>query len=396
MEVHVNNDQVTLCVAGGNHVRTPSAEKKPEKRPPRITLVATPAADIDDIDREIELLRKKKMLLEKNRAAAATVQQNRPTSASNGTSKKPISSSLYEKPPSRPETKSQPTSFKKESSSSRPTVQQRPKLAGSSNPTRPSHLPPMKPKPSSNFSKLSKPPKRRIDSESDEYDSELDDFIDDGDDNAPQDELSDVLRSVFGYDKSRVNGSIVIVLKSRIGTEPQKKLFLIHIYSESLPEQVSNHFLNKCLCVPTGKGFDRLSRHVITVSCRPYLLSRLSCDPARVARHQSSENQEKNACHDKNAANSYPGISKPLRPRTMVLFHRLNTGSIHHWMSASVKNLGIDKTPIFSYWDIRELKHKALTLLDDKAIRLAIVSFDSALKIFQMKNGPIWLRIFSN
>ncbi|CAB0003101.1 unnamed protein product, partial [Nesidiocoris tenuis] len=35
-----------------------------------------------------------------------------------------------------------------------------------------------------------------------------------------------------------VNGSIVIVLKSRIGTELQKKLFLIHIYSESLPEQV--------------------------------------------------------------------------------------------------------------------------------------------------------------
>ncbi|CAB0005139.1 unnamed protein product, partial [Nesidiocoris tenuis] len=36
-----------------------------------------------------------------------------------------------------------------------------------------------------------------------------------------------------------VNGSIVIVLKSRIGTELQKKLFLVHIYSESLPEQVS-------------------------------------------------------------------------------------------------------------------------------------------------------------
>ncbi|CAB0007505.1 unnamed protein product, partial [Nesidiocoris tenuis] len=32
---------------------------------------------------------------------------------------------------------------------------------------------------------------------------------------------------------------IGIVLKSRIGTELQKKLFLIHIYSESLPEQVS-------------------------------------------------------------------------------------------------------------------------------------------------------------
>ncbi|CAA9998714.1 unnamed protein product [Nesidiocoris tenuis] len=45
----------------------------------------------------------------------------------------------------------------------------------------------------------------------------------------------------LGY---RVNGSIGIVLKSRIGTELQKKLFLIHIYSESLPagsvhEQVS-------------------------------------------------------------------------------------------------------------------------------------------------------------
>ncbi|CAB0010811.1 unnamed protein product [Nesidiocoris tenuis] len=39
--------------------------------------------------------------------------------------------------------------------------------------------------------------------------------------------------------QARVNGSIVIVLKSRIGTELQKKLFLIHIYSESLPEQVS-------------------------------------------------------------------------------------------------------------------------------------------------------------
>ncbi|CAB0005614.1 unnamed protein product, partial [Nesidiocoris tenuis] len=37
----------------------------------------------------------------------------------------------------------------------------------------------------------------------------------------------------------RVNGSIVIVLKSRIGTEIQKKLFLIHIYPELLPEQVS-------------------------------------------------------------------------------------------------------------------------------------------------------------
>ncbi|CAB0008535.1 unnamed protein product, partial [Nesidiocoris tenuis] len=38
----------------------------------------------------------------------------------------------------------------------------------------------------------------------------------------------------------RLNGSIGIVLKSRIGTELQKKLFLIH---------TQNHFLNKCLCV---------------------------------------------------------------------------------------------------------------------------------------------------
>ncbi|CAA9998067.1 unnamed protein product, partial [Nesidiocoris tenuis] len=36
-----------------------------------------------------------------------------------------------------------------------------------------------------------------------------------------------------------VNGSIAIVLKSRIGTELQKKLFFIHIWSESLQEQVS-------------------------------------------------------------------------------------------------------------------------------------------------------------
>ncbi|CAA9993399.1 unnamed protein product [Nesidiocoris tenuis] len=37
----------------------------------------------------------------------------------------------------------------------------------------------------------------------------------------------------------RVNGSIGIVLKSRTGTELQKKRFLRHIYSESLPKQVS-------------------------------------------------------------------------------------------------------------------------------------------------------------
>ncbi|CAB0009364.1 unnamed protein product [Nesidiocoris tenuis] len=49
----------------------------------------------------------------------------------------------------------------------------------------------------------------------------------------------------------RVNGSIVIVLKSRIGTELQKKLFLIHIYSESLPEQVSVNLVKSSLIIAT-------------------------------------------------------------------------------------------------------------------------------------------------
>ncbi|CAB0005458.1 unnamed protein product [Nesidiocoris tenuis] len=49
-----------------------------------------------------------------------------------------------------------------------------------------------------------------------------------------------ISRPPFLFEEIRVNGSIVIVLTSRIGTELQKKLFLIHIYSESLPEQVSS------------------------------------------------------------------------------------------------------------------------------------------------------------
>ncbi|CAB0010478.1 unnamed protein product [Nesidiocoris tenuis] len=53
-----------------------------------------------------------------------------------------------------------------------------------------------------------------------------------------------MLRKIPKTYENQVNGSIVIVLKSRIGTELQKKLFLIHIYSESLPEQVS-----VCPCV---------------------------------------------------------------------------------------------------------------------------------------------------
>ncbi|CAB0010597.1 unnamed protein product, partial [Nesidiocoris tenuis] len=46
------------------------------------------------------------------------------------------------------------------------------------------------------------------------------------------------------------NGSIVIVLKSRIGTELKIKLFLKHIYSKSLPEQVA---------IKTSSVFARLS-----------------------------------------------------------------------------------------------------------------------------------------
>ncbi|CAB0010705.1 unnamed protein product [Nesidiocoris tenuis] len=54
-----------------------------------------------------------------------------------------------------------------------------------------------------------------------------------------------------------VNGSIGIVLKSRIGTELQKKLFLIHIHTESLPEQVS-------WCVDNTQYFHILKRKIVT------------------------------------------------------------------------------------------------------------------------------------
>ncbi|CAB0019905.1 unnamed protein product, partial [Nesidiocoris tenuis] len=47
------------------------------------------------------------------------------------------------------------------------------------------------------------------------------------------------IRDCFYFHIYRVNGSIVIVQKSRIGTELQKKRLLVNIYSESLPEQVS-------------------------------------------------------------------------------------------------------------------------------------------------------------
>ncbi|CAB0011131.1 unnamed protein product, partial [Nesidiocoris tenuis] len=43
----------------------------------------------------------------------------------------------------------------------------------------------------------------------------------------------------FYFHTYNARGSVGIVLKSRIGTEPQKKLSLINIYSESLPEQAT-------------------------------------------------------------------------------------------------------------------------------------------------------------
>ncbi|CAB0013987.1 unnamed protein product [Nesidiocoris tenuis] len=54
------------------------------------------------------------------------------------------------------------------------------------------------------------------------------------------------IKEIRARPAARVNGSIVIVLKSRIGTELQKKRFLIHIYSELLPEQVV-----KCRIIPS-------------------------------------------------------------------------------------------------------------------------------------------------
>ncbi|CAB0003920.1 unnamed protein product, partial [Nesidiocoris tenuis] len=71
-----------------------------------------------------------------------------------------------------------------------------------------------------------------------------------------------------------VNGSIVFVLKSRIGTELQKKLFLIHIYSESLPEQVSDDHNTSIYSV--NMEVKRKSRNK-RVEVQPRKLSRGKC-----------------------------------------------------------------------------------------------------------------------
>ncbi|CAB0014878.1 unnamed protein product, partial [Nesidiocoris tenuis] len=55
----------------------------------------------------------------------------------------------------------------------------------------------------------------------------------------------------------RVNGSIGIVLKSRIGTELQKKP--IHIYSDSLPEQVSVSVFSRTHSILSDRGYPSCS-----------------------------------------------------------------------------------------------------------------------------------------
>ncbi|CAB0001330.1 unnamed protein product, partial [Nesidiocoris tenuis] len=76
-----------------------------------------------------------------------------------------------------------------------------------------------------------------------------------------------------------VNGSIVIVLKSRIGTELQKKLFLIHIYSESLPEQVSVCpcvRVSVCPCVRTENRNQVTSSAIYSAEITSYKIHRNS------------------------------------------------------------------------------------------------------------------------
>ncbi|CAB0002949.1 unnamed protein product, partial [Nesidiocoris tenuis] len=81
-----------------------------------------------------------------------------------------------------------------------------------------------------------------------------------------------------------VNGSIVIVLKSRIGTELQKKLFLIHIYSESLPEQLhAYHSYNYQL--PTRKAWNTIGSSYTFLHNSQYQLHRSSTSPLKGRTH---------------------------------------------------------------------------------------------------------------
>ncbi|CAB0020510.1 unnamed protein product, partial [Nesidiocoris tenuis] len=63
----------------------------------------------------------------------------------------------------------------------------------------------------------------------------------------------------------RVNRSIGIVLKSKIGTELQEKLYLIHIHSESLPQQVNPQNVKNLLLPHSSHGpyeFPKINHHL--------------------------------------------------------------------------------------------------------------------------------------
>ncbi|KAF6216948.1 hypothetical protein GE061_001299 [Apolygus lucorum] len=165
---------------------------------------------LGDIERQIELLKKKKMLLAQKKAQAAQAQAPKlaqALTANKQASDKPRSNSAPSKTPQSklPAVKSRPAEPQRQKV---PPPQNKPKPtggftqksvpprpAGASQIMRPSYLPPTKPK-----DKFNKKPKRRIDSES-EYDSELDDFIEDEDEGG--EDYSSYIKEIFGYDKSR-------------------------------------------------------------------------------------------------------------------------------------------------------------------------------------------------
>lgn len=121
------------------------------------TTIKDDTADLDDIDREIELLRRKRMLLEKSKLQAQTHAQRKP-------SEKPKAPSISSKAAVKVPEKSRPCETVKPrpssgSFSSKPKEQPSkgpPKLAGAKEVMRPSYLPPTKPK-----NKLAQKPKRK-------------------------------------------------------------------------------------------------------------------------------------------------------------------------------------------------------------------------------------------
>uniref|UniRef100_A0A0A9XSF3 Protein SPT2 homolog n=1 Tax=Lygus hesperus TaxID=30085 RepID=A0A0A9XSF3_LYGHE len=169
---------------------------------------------LGDIERQIELLKRKKMMIAQKKAQAQAAQAQSPKLAQALTANKqaslsdkpksnsaPIKTSQLKLPAEKsrtaePQRQKVPPSQNKPKTSGIPPQKSGPqKPAGASQILRPSYLPPTKPK-----DKFNKKPKRRIDSES-EYDSELDDFIEDEDEGEA--DYSSYIKEIFGYDKSR-------------------------------------------------------------------------------------------------------------------------------------------------------------------------------------------------